>query len=115
MPVVLIAASLVLAGWAGWRALRDQPVILRQLIAGAVLEGILVVQMIVAGVQIARGHEVDPVLLWGYLITALLLLPAAAVVAVAERSRWSSVVLGAACLTVVAMQVRVHQLWTGGV
>ncbi|UFU04846.1 hypothetical protein [Ruania halotolerans] len=118
MPIVilvLIAASLVLAGWAGWRAARNSPVILRQLIAAGAIEAGIVMQMIVAAVWIARGNEVDPVLFWGYLVTALLVFPAAAVVAVVERTRWSSVVLVAACVTVVVMQVRVHQLWSVGI
>jgi len=35
--VVVIALALVLGAWAGVRALRDQPVILRQLVAAGVV------------------------------------------------------------------------------
>ncbi|WP_159620739.1 hypothetical protein [Ruania rhizosphaerae] len=112
---VLVGAAVLLGLWAAVRTVRDEAVILRQLLVGAGIEFAIVVQMVIAAVLIARGHTVDGVLLWGYLITTALLLPAAAVVAVAERSRWSSVVLIAACLTLIALQLRVNQIWaTGG-
>ena len=50
---------------------------------------------------------------WGYLVTALLLLPVAAAWAFAERTRWSSVVLLVAALTVAVMEWRLVQVWTG--
>ncbi len=50
---------------------------------------------------------------FGYLIVALLVPPAAAAWALVERTRWSTVVLGAASLTVAVMLVRMQQLWTG--
>lgn len=109
----LIGACVLLAAWAGLRAIRDRPVILVQLIAGGVIELGMVVQMIVAGVLLLGGASVaDGVTFWGYLITALLLLPGAAVWAVAERTKWSSVVLIVAALAIAAMQLRVLQLWT---
>jgi hypothetical protein len=37
----------------------------------------------------------------------------AAIWAIVERSRWSTVVLGAAALTVAVMLVRMQQIWTG--
>lgn len=111
---VLIVCALLLAGWAIWRAVKDQPVILRQLIAGGVIEVGILVQMVVAGVLQAGGHSpTDAFTFWGYLVVSLLVLPAAAVAAVVERTRWSSVVLIVACGTVAVMQLRVHQLWGG--
>lgn len=50
---------------------------------------------------------------YGYLITALIVPPAATVWALLERSRWSTVVLGAGALTVSVMLVRMQQIWTG--
>jgi len=110
---ILIGACVLLAAWAGLRAIRDRPVILVQLIAGGVIELGMVVQMVVAGVLLLGGASVaDGVTFWGYLVTALLLLPGAAVWAVAERTKWSSVVLIVAALAIAAMQLRVLQLWT---
>ena len=87
--------------------------ILKQLWGGAVIEGAIVLQMIVAGVLAATGSSAsDPVKLWGYLITALFILPVAAVWAFAERSRWSSVVLAVAAITVAFLEWRLWQIWT---
>ncbi|WP_147917276.1 hypothetical protein [Ruania zhangjianzhongii] len=111
---VLIACSLALAVWAVVRAVRDQAVITRQLIAAAVIEVGILVQMVAAGVLSVGGHELaEGFTFWGYLVVALMVLPAAAVVAVVERTRWSSVALIVACATLAVMQLRVQQLWSG--
>lgn len=109
---LVIALCVALGGWAAWRALRDQPVILRQLFAAGAIEAVLLVQLVVVGVLQARGATVeDPVTLWGYLISMLLVLPAAGVVAFVERTRWSSLVLLLAALTTGFLQFRVLVLW----
>lgn len=111
MIAVVVTAGLV-AAWAAWHAVRDRPVILRQLWASAVVEALLLLQLVVAGVFAARGESAgDAPTFWGYLITALFVLPVAAAWAFAERSRWSSVVLLVAALTVMFLQYRLWQLW----
>lgn len=115
-PLVLVTAlaAAVVAGWAAWRTLRDQPVILRQLLAAGVVEGLLLVQVVVGLVAGARGDgPADGATFWGYLLTTLFVLPVAAAWAFAERTRWSSVVLLVAALTVVFLQFRAVQVWTG--
>lgn len=115
-PLVVLAAALclVLATWAAWRTAVDRPVILRQLLAAAVIEALLVVQVVVALVSVAAGTgPADAVTFWGYLVTTLLVLPFAAAWAFAERTRWSSVVLLVAAVTVAFLQYRTVQVWTG--
>ncbi|UNX53432.1 hypothetical protein MF406_10495 [Georgenia sp. TF02-10] len=112
---VVLAAALtgVLGLWATWFTIRDRAVILVQLIGAAVVEAALVAQGVVALVLVLRGRAVaDPWTFWGYLVTAVCLLPVAAVWAMADRTRWSSVVLVAVCVALLAMQARVWQLWT---
>lgn len=105
-------AALLLAGWAGWFAIRDRAVVLRQLWGAAVVEGLMLVQAVVAGVRHATGAEpAEPAVFWGYVVTQLVLLPAAALWAFAERSRWSSVVLLVAALAVAFLQLRLNQTW----
>ena len=110
---LVAALCAALAAWAGWRAARDQPVILRQLFGAGAVEAVLVIQVVVVAVLLATGAEVsDAVTLWGYLVSMLLVLPAAAVVSFVERSRWSSVILVIAALTTGFLQYRVLQLWS---
>ncbi|NCT90055.1 hypothetical protein GXB85_03670 [Cellulomonas sp. APG4] len=114
LAVAVVALSLVLAGWAAWRTLRDQPVVLRQLLLGAAVEAVLLAQVVVAVVRSAGGDgPADALTFWGYLVTTLAVLPVAAAWAFAERTRWSSVVLLVAALTVGFLQYRVLQVWVG--
>lgn len=111
---VMVGCGL-LALWAGIWALRNRAVILKQLVAGGVVEALLLAQGVAALVEVIGGrYIVEPALFWGYLIVALLLLPGAAVVAIAERTRWSSVVLVVVALALVVMQYRILTIWWAG-
>lgn len=115
LAVAVAAAALALAVWAAWRTITDRPVILRQLLAGAVVEVLLLAEVVVAVVFVAQGRGTDDaVTFWGYLITSLVLLPVAAAWAFAERTRWSSAVLLVATVTVAFLQLRLVQVWAGG-
>ncbi|ACQ80131.1 conserved hypothetical protein [Beutenbergia cavernae DSM 12333] len=114
LPTLGIVSAVIalLCLWAAVWAVRDRAVILKQLIGAGVVEVGLLAQLVVAGVGQARGHHVaEPVTLWGYLITALLLLPFAGAWALVERTRWSSVVLVVACLALLVVQLRIGQVW----
>jgi hypothetical protein len=112
--LLVVALCVALAGWAGWFVARDRAVILNQLWGGAVIEGAVLVQGVVAVVQGASGSGPgDPVLFWGYYATTLVILPVAAAWAFAERTKWSSVVLLVASLTVAFLEWRMWQIWTG--
>lgn len=116
--LALLVVVGVLAGalgvWGGVRALRDEPMVGRQIPAIALVEAGLVVQTVVAGAGMAGvASAPDPLLLWGYLITQLILLPVAFGWAFVERTRWSSVVLALGCVVVVVLQVRIWQIWAG--
>ena len=114
VPLALLVGALCLAlgGWAAWFVVRDRAVVLRQLWGAAVVEGVLVLQAVMVGVLAATGSpDVDGVLLWGYVLTQALVLPIAAAWAFAERTRWSSVVLLVAALTVAFLEYRLLQIW----
>lgn len=114
VPTIAVASlALVLGAWATVRLSRDRPVVLRQLIAGGVVEVALVGQVVVAAVLTASGRApVEPITFWGYLVFALLILPGAAVWAFADRTRWSSAVLLVAAITVAVMELRMWQIWS---
>ena len=52
---------------------------------------------------------------FGYLLVALVVPIGGAFWALVEKSKWSTVVMGSAILTVVVMLVRMRQIWTGEV
>jgi hypothetical protein len=112
LALLVVALCLALGGWALWFVVKDRAVILRQLWGGAVVEGVLVLQAVVAGVLAATGSpDIDGILLWGYVLTQALVLPIAAAWAFAERTRWSSVVLLVGALTVAFLEFRLLQIW----
>jgi hypothetical protein len=106
-----VALGLALGAWAAWRAVMDRPVVVRQLFAAGAVEAFLVAQAIVVLVQ---GDGRGDAKFWLYALTQAVLLPLAALWAFAERSRWSSVVLAVAALTVAFLQYRLLQVWEAG-
>lgn len=87
----------------------------QDLTLGAVLlvELLLVVQLIVSLAAPAFGNNPTGSLLefYLYLVSAILLLPLAGVWALIERNRWSTVILGVACLAIAIMVYRMNEIW----
>ncbi|MGH3548662.1 MAG: hypothetical protein ACRDQU_11255 [Pseudonocardiaceae bacterium] len=82
----------------------------------AMLElGLLVQAVSGVGNMLFTSRQLDRFAFVGYLVGPLLIVPLAAVWALAERSRWGSGVLVVGCLAVPVMIVRLHQVWTGHV
>lgn len=81
--------------------------------ATALVELLLIIQLIVAIVSPAVGNEPSGSLLefYIYLISAVLLPLAGGFWALIERSRWSTVILGAVCLAVAVMVYRMNVIW----
>lgn len=80
----------------------------------AVVELLLLAQLVVAIVAPLVGNEATGSVLefYVYLVSAILLPVAAGFWALIERSRWSTVVLGVAALSVAVMLYRMLQIWT---
>jgi hypothetical protein len=83
------------------------------LIAGS--EFGLLMQLIASIILVISGEraKLDTWEFFGYLIVALLVPVAAAIWALVDRNRWSTVVMGAGILTVTVMLVRMQQIWSG--
>ncbi|QJU53757.1 hypothetical protein SCB71_11045 [Herbiconiux sp. KACC 21604] len=81
--------------------------------ATALVEVLLVVQLVVALVAPAFGNTPtgDPLEFWVYLVSAVLLPLAGGFWALIDRTRWSTVVLGAVCLAVAVMVYRMNVIW----
>ena len=75
----------------------------------------LLMQLIasIALVILGERAKLDTWEFFGYLIVALMVPLAAAIWALIDRNRWSTVVMGAGILTVVVMLVRMKQIWSG--
>jgi membrane-bound ClpP family serine protease len=82
--------------------------------AVVLVEILLLAQLVVAAAAPAFGnHATGSVLeFYVYLISALLIPPAAVVWALVERSKWSTVILGVACLSIAVMVYRMEQIWS---
>jgi hypothetical protein len=113
----LAYALIVLAGAAGvWglvTAVVDRPPGKAQLLFDAFVWVVTVVQSAVGLVRIATGFRpAETATTIGYLVAVLVLIPLAWFWANTERTRWSGVVLAVAAVSVLAMTLRLLQLWT---
>ena len=74
---------------------------------------LLVVQLVVSLLSPVFGNTATGSVLefYTYLVSAILIPPAAITYGLVDRTRWSTVVLGVACLAVVVMVYRMHQIW----
>lgn len=83
---------------------------------GAVLvvEVLLLAQLVVALLAPAFGNQPSGSSLefYTYLVSAIILLPVAGFWGFVERTRWSTVILGVAALSVAIMLYRMHTIWT---
>lgn len=111
VAVVVAAAAAVLAVALGLAGRKPSDL---SLAGPALVELLLLVQLVIALVAPAAGNEPtgNPVEFYAYLISALIIPPAAIFWALTERTRWSVVVVGIACFAVAVMFVRMQIIWT---
>ena len=105
---VVVGLVCVIAGLAGRRP--------SDLTVGglAIVLLLLLAQVVMGIVAPLSGNPPTGSLLefWVYLVSAVLLPPAAVLWALIERSRWSTVIMGIAALAVAVMVWRMHVIWT---
>ena len=80
----------------------------------AVVAG-LAVHLLVSTILAISGERavISTLEYFGYLLVAIIVQVAAGFWALAEKTKWSTVILGAAALTVAVMLVRMLQIWSG--
>jgi hypothetical protein len=112
---VVIALSLILAGWCAITVARDRLIGASHLVGASVLE---VAVLVLAGVTIATliggerpGGDLGPFI--GYLVSSVIAAPVGAGLGLAERSRWGPAVLCVVCLVLPVLIVRLQQIWDG--
>jgi len=83
------------------------------LAAVALVEVLLFAQLVVAIIAPAAGNAPtgNVVEFWVYLISALIIPPAAVAWALVDRQRWSTLILAVACSAVAVMVFRMSQIW----
>ncbi len=113
--VAVLALTVLVAVVATVQMVRDQPVGDRSFVVLAVAEVAVLVQLVVGVVLlVGTDHDVDAVLFVGYLVALLVALPLGAFWSLAERSRAGTGVVLLAALTVVALELRLVDIWAAG-
>lgn len=112
MAVALCAC--VVAAWSFLLAARDREPGRPLLAALGLVELLLVAQLAIGVVLLLGGHHPGSLVTFlAYLIGSLVIIPAGALWALAERSRSSTVILGIACVAIPVMVLRLHEIWGG--
>jgi len=111
--VAQVAVALACALWATGRGITRRTPDDFSVLSLALVELLLLAQVVVAIIAPAVGNHPtgDPLEYWMYLITALLIPIIAGVLAVVERSRWASIIVGIAAFGIAVMLWRMQVIW----
>ena len=113
--VAVLVVSLALASWGAVECLRDRLPPRRLLQALFGLQALLLLQLLGVLVRVGGGERpAASGAFTGYAVMTLLLLPGALALTVEERTRWASLVLAVACLTVAVVEWRLDVTWGPG-
>jgi len=108
--------ALAVAAFAAWHLIRDEPFSNALFYAVAALELVLVALLIGGSIALGRtDDDVQGTLFVSYLVTQVIIPPAAVLWGVAEKSRWGTGVVVVAMLTVAVLCARLHGIWEGTV
>ena len=113
LAYVVFGVALISTGWGIVTALVNKAPGNAQIYAAGLLELLVIVQSIAAAVQLVGGYRpLEFATTIGYLIGIVVLVPIAVFWALSERTRFSGVVMGVAALAVLAMTLRLLNLWS---
>lgn len=114
LSVAVIVTSLLMAVWTALTAALNRPVGRAHLVGLAVVELLLVAQLVTGVVLLIGGERpASTITFVAYLVGVLAVVPVGAVWSLAERSRPGTLVLTVACLAVPVMTARLLQMWAG--
>lgn len=112
---MLYAIDAVLVVIAAYYLLREKLVDDLLLLASAILEVGLVVQLVVGLVQLGRAHgRVSAPIFVAYLFAILIVMPGAMLLALKERTRWGMVTVMSGALITAVLIARLQQIWSLG-
>ncbi|MCJ0870488.1 hypothetical protein [Streptomyces sp. AP-93] len=113
LTLAIGVAALALAAWCGFAASRDQPTKDWHFIGMAVVTVLVLAQLVIGLVQLARGEEPGQgtVLFLAYLVGAFATIPAAGLLSLSERTKWGSVTVAAGAFVLAVLEVRLYDIW----
>ncbi|MCM1971127.1 hypothetical protein M8Z33_37725 [Streptomyces sp. ZAF1911] len=113
LTVAIGVAALALAAWCGFAAWRDQPTKDWHFIGMAVVTVLVLAQLVIGLVQLARGEKPGQgtVLFVAYLVGAFATIPAAGFLSLSERTKWGSVTVAAGAVVLAVLEVRLYDIW----
>ncbi|WP_433786712.1 hypothetical protein ACQPX6_07960 [Actinomycetospora sp. CA-101289] len=115
LTLVVLALALAWALWCAVSAALGQAPTVRHRLGLLVLEAVALVQalVLVVGLFVEPGRSAGAVVeIVGYLIATLVALPIGAALAHGERTRYGSIVLAVAGVTLAVLSLRTGQVWT---
>jgi hypothetical protein len=114
--ITVTVTALLLAAWCGWAAYRDSPTKDWHFGGMAVVTLATLLQLAVSVAQLARGDRPahGMAVFLPYLIGAVCAVPAAAVMSLAERTRWGSAIVAAGGVVLAVLELRLHEIWGAG-
>ncbi|MET8679768.1 hypothetical protein ABZW18_19860 [Streptomyces sp. NPDC004647] len=115
LTIVVGTAALALAAWCSLAAYRDQPTKDWHFIGMAVVSVLVLTQLVVGVVRLARGEKPDDGtgIFVAYLLGAAAAVPAAGFLSLSERTRWGSVTVAAGAVVLAVLEVRLFDIWGG--
>lgn len=113
LTVAIGVAALALAAWCGHAAWRDQPTKDWHFIGMAVVTVLVLAQLVIGLVMLARGEKPDEggVIFVAYLLGAFAAVPAAGMLSLTERTKWGSVTVAAGAVVLAVLEVRLYDIW----
>ncbi|MBC9225073.1 hypothetical protein GL325_01920 [Aeromicrobium sp. 636] len=118
MPDALVyvtsAAAFVASLFAAWHTAKSYRFSNPLFYAVALVEALLVVALIWGIVAVSgTDRDIEKALYLSYLVTTVLIPPAAVLWGVGDKTRWGTGVVAVALFTVSVMLIRTHQIWQG--
>lgn len=106
--------ALAVGAFAAWHTYRRQDLGNPLFYAVSVVEIALIGLLIGSSIALGQtSRDVDGVLFISYLVTLVVIPPAAVLWGIAEKSRWGTGVVVIAMITVAALSVRLLGIWQG--
>ena len=110
----IAVVSLAVAGFAGWHTYRRRdlgnPLFYAVCLVELILIGLLIGGSVALG---STDRDVDGVLFISYLVTMVVIPPAAVLWGIAEKSRWGTGVVVISMLTISVLSIRLLGIWKG--